>query len=49
VAAKAALLFLSVVILMYPEVGHVEDKAAGLSSVGYTAVAFSSASWPGSQ
>lgn len=40
VAAKAALLFLSAVMLMYPEVGHVEDKAAGLRSVGYTAVAF---------
>jgi hypothetical protein len=38
--AKAGLVFLLVSALLRPDLGHLEDKAAGLRAVGYPLVAF---------
>jgi glycopeptide antibiotics resistance protein len=40
VIAKAALVVLLVLALLYPEQGNLRDKAAGLRAVGYPLVAF---------
>jgi len=40
VAAKLALVWLLVVALLYPELGHMEDKAAGARAVAYPLLAF---------
>ena len=40
VAAKAALGLLLVLALLYPDQGHLRDKAAGMRAVGYPLVSF---------
>lgn len=39
-SAKAALIFLLVLALLYPDSGHLRDKAAGLRAVGYPLLSF---------
>lgn len=39
-SAKAALIFLLVLALLYPDSGHMRDKAAGLRAVGYPLMSF---------
>lgn len=40
ISAKAALVLLLVLALLYPESGHMRDKAAGLRAVGYPLLSF---------
>jgi len=40
ISAKAALIFLLVLALLYPDSGHMRDKAAGLRAVGYPLLSF---------
>lgn len=40
ISAKAALILFLVLALLYPESGHLRDKAAGLRAVGYPMVSF---------
>ena len=40
VAAKASLVLLLVLALLYPDEGHLRDKAAGMRAVGYPLVSF---------
>ena len=40
ISAKAALVLLLVLALLYPDSGHLRDKAAGLRAVGYPLVSF---------
>lgn len=40
VSAKACLVLLLVLALLYPDSGHLRDKAAGLRAVGYPLVSF---------
>jgi hypothetical protein len=40
ISAKAALIFLLVLALVYPDSGHMRDKAAGLRAVGYPLLSF---------
>ena len=40
VAAKLAMVWLLVTVLLYPELGHMEDKAAGARAVAYPLLAF---------
>lgn len=40
ISAKAALILFLVLALLYPESGHLRDKAAGLRAVGYPMLSF---------